>query len=322
LILSKGKTILSNEKHLAWVPPGQKETEMKLAVKNIHKTYKGGIKALHDVSLDISEGMFGLMGPNGAGKSTLMRIIASLQEADTGSISLNGTDALKKKGEIRKRLGYLPQDFGLYPDVSAERMLAHIAFLKGITDRMERRNAVHTTLDRTNLYNNRRQKLGTFSGGMKQRFGIAQALVANPDLLIVDEPTAGLDPEERNRFLNILSEISEKKIVILSTHIVDDVRVLCPQLAIINKGRILLSGKTDDTITQLQGKLWAKIIDKNELASYDSRFEVILSRMAGGAMEIHVYSSSRPEEGFEPINPDLEDLYFWIIKKDRAAARN
>lgn len=295
---------------------------MELSIENLSKTYPGGVKALTDVSLDIQQGMFGLMGPNGAGKSTLMRIIASLQEADSGSVLFEGINALKDKGDIRKRLGYLPQEFGLYPDVTAERMLNHIAYLKGMTNGKVRRTAVYATLDRTNLLNQRRRRLGSFSGGMKQRFGIAQALVADPDLLIVDEPTAGLDPEERNRFLNILSEISTSKIVILSTHIVDDVRVLCPQMAIIHQGRILSAGKTRDSMAVLQGKIWEKTIEKDELGRYDCQFSVILSRMTSGHMEIHVHSENRPGEGFEPIPPDLEDVYFWTLKKDKAAAGN
>jgi ABC-type multidrug transport system ATPase subunit len=266
--------------------------------------------------------MFGLMGPNGAGKSTLMRIIASLQDADSGTVFFEDINALKDKENIRKRLGYLPQDFGLYPDVTAERMLNHIAFLKGMTAGKERKTAVYATLDRTNLLNVRRRRLGSFSGGMKQRFGIAQALVADPDLLIVDEPTAGLDPEERNRFLNILSEISTNKIVILSTHIVDDVRVLCPQMAIIHKGRILLAGRTKDSMTRLQDKIWKKTIEKDELGRYDSQFDVILSRMVSGRMEIHVHSGESPEEGFEPVSPDLEDVYFLTLKKDKAVKGN
>ena len=291
---------------------------MNLTISQVFKTYPGGIKALKDVSFEIHQGMFGLMGPNGAGKSTLMRIIASLQEADSGTVLLDGLDALKEKDKLRKRLGYLPQDFGLYPDVTADRMLNHLAFLKGMTDRNQRGNMVYATLDRTNLLEVRRRKLGTFSGGMKQRFGIAQALVADPDLLIVDEPTAGLDPEERNRFLNILSEISENKIVILSTHIVDDIRILCPQMAIINQGRILLSGRTGKSIDQLKNKLWTKTIDKEELGRYDSQLNVILSHMNSGRMEIHVCSENRPEHGFKPLSPSLEDVYFWTLKKDKS----
>jgi len=293
---------------------------MQLTIRHVSKTYPGDVRALRDVSLDFGPGMFGLMGPNGAGKSTLMRIIASLQEADTGQVSLDRLDTLKDKAGIRRRLGYLPQDFGLYPDVSAEGMLDHIAFLKGITDRKERRAAVRATLERTNLADCRKRKLGGFSGGMTQRFGIAQALIADPDLLIVDEPTAGLDPEERNRFLNILSETSESKIVILSTHIVDDVRVLCPRMAVIHEGRILFSGDTADAPRPLRNRLWKKTIGKDDLARYDSRYEVVLTRMASGRMEIHVSGERQPEEGFEPIEPDLEDAYFWTVRNSRPGA--
>jgi ABC-2 type transport system ATP-binding protein len=290
---------------------------MQLTIRNVSKTYPGGVRALKDVSLDIGPGMFGLMGPNGAGKSTLMRIVATLQAADAGAVSFDETDTLKDKAGIRKRLGYLPQDFGLYPDVSAERMLDHIAFLKGMIERKERRASVQAMLERTNLADDKKRKLGTFSGGMIQRFGIAQALIADPDLLVVDEPTAGLDPEERNRFLNVLSETSENKIVVLSTHIVDDVRVLCPRMAVIHEGRILFSGDTTDALGALRNKLWRKTIGKDELARYDEAYEVVLTRMVSGRMEIHVAGGRPPEEGFEPIEPDLEDAYFRIVKGSR-----
>jgi ABC-2 type transport system ATP-binding protein len=290
---------------------------MQLTIRNVSKTYPGGLRALKDVSLDIGPGMFGLMGPNGAGKSTLMRIVATLQAADAGAVSFDETDTLKDKAGIRKRLGYLPQDFGLYPDVSAERMLDHIAFLKGIIERKERRASVQAMLERTNLADDKKRKLGTFSGGMIQRFGIAQALIADPDLLVVDEPTAGLDPEERNRFLNVLSETSENKIVVLSTHIVDDVRVLCPRMAVIHEGRILFSGDTTDALGALRNKLWRKTVGKDELARYDEAYEVVLTRMVSGRMEIHVAGGRPPEEGFEPIEPDLEDAYFRIVKGSR-----
>jgi ABC-2 type transport system ATP-binding protein len=290
---------------------------MQLTIRNVSKTYPGDVRALKDVSLDIGPGMFGLMGPNGAGKSTLMRIVATLQAADAGAVSFDETDALKDKAGIRKRLGYLPQDFGLYPDVSAERMLDHIAFLKGMIERKERRASVQAMLERTNLADDKKRKLGTFSGGMIQRFGIAQALIADPDLLVVDEPTAGLDPEERNRFLNVLSETSENKIVVLSTHIVDDVRVLCPRMAVIHEGRILFSGDTTDALGALRNKLWRKTIGKDELARYDEAYEVVLTRMVSGRMEIHVAGGRPPEEGFEPIEPDLEDAYFRIVKGSR-----
>ena len=263
--------------------------------------------------------MFGLLGPNGAGKSTLMRTIATLQKADEGFIDLDGCDVLQEKDRVRRLLGYLPQEFGVYPEVSAELMLNHIALLKGLTDRKQRKEILLHLLQQTNLYEVRKRKLGGFSGGMKQRFGIAQALVGNPELLIVDEPTAGLDPEERNRFHNILSEISEDRIVILSTHIVDDIEVLCHSMAIIHEGRILLSDRTEEAIKKLEGKIWTKIIEKQEIASYDDRFNVIRSNLFGGNLQIHVWSEECPDESFSPEKPDLEDVYFSVIKNGNAS---
>lgn len=286
---------------------------MELKIMNLSKTYQNGVQALKNVNLEISTGMFGLLGPNGAGKSTLMRTIATLQKADEGGIHLDGMDVLKEKEEVRRILGYLPQEFGLYPEVTAEHMLTHIALLKGISDKKERKETVQYILDQTDLYDVRKRKLGTFSGGMKQRFGIAQALLGNPKLIIVDEPTAGLDPEGRNRFHNLLSEISENRIVILSTHIVDDVSVLCSQMAIIHEGVVLLSGKTDEAIDRLKGNIWEKTIEKQELAEYDNRFHIILTRLFAGNISIHVLSDKQPE-GFEAVNPDLEDVYFSTIK--------
>jgi ABC-type multidrug transport system ATPase subunit len=287
---------------------------MELKIQELSKTYPGGIQALRAVSLNISSGMFGLLGPNGAGKSTLMRTIATLQNADEGTVHLDGIDALEEKDRVRRILGYLPQEFGLYPEMTAEQMMNHIALLKGIGGHRQRKEAVLRILDRTNLSDARKRKLGGFSGGMKQRFGIAQALIADPKLIIVDEPTAGLDPEERNRFHNILSEISEDRIVILSTHIVDDVQVLCNQMAIIHEGKIRLTGKPKNTIKALEGKIWSRIIDKQESADFDNLYNVIRSYLTGGKIEIHVLSPDRPSMDFHPLQPDLEDVYFSIIK--------
>jgi len=287
---------------------------MKLKIQNLSKTYPNGVQALKAVGLEISSGMFGLLGPNGAGKSTLMRTIATLQKADEGEIDLDGCDVLKEKEKVRQILGYLPQEFGVYPEVTAELMLNHIALLKGISDTKERKNIVLYILQQTNLYDVRKRKLGGFSGGMKQRFGIAQALVGDPKLLIVDEPTAGLDPEERNRFHNILSEISENRLVILSTHIVDDIQVLCNHMAIIHNGRILLSGQPEKAMENLKGKIWRKIIDKQNIAEYDNKFNIIRSNLFGGNLQIHVWSEDRPDDSFVSEKPDLEDVYFSIIK--------
>lgn len=292
----------------------RKELLMEMTIENLSKTYPNGVQALKSVSLRVSSGMFGLLGPNGAGKSTLMRTIATLQKADEGAVHLDGLDVLQQKNRVRQILGYLPQEFGVYSDVTAEQMMNHIALLKGIADRKERKDTVTRILHQTNLYGIRRRKLGGFSGGMKQRFGVAQALLGNPKLLIVDEPTAGLDPEERNRFHNILSEISEDRIVILSTHIVDDVQVLCNQMAIIHEGQIRLCEKPQNAIRQLNGKIWRKVIDKQKITHYDERFNIIRSNLFGGNLMIHVWSCEKPDQDFEPIQPDLEDVYFSIIK--------
>jgi len=289
---------------------------MEIKVTNLSKTYQNNVQALKKVNLEISTGMYGLLGPNGAGKSTLMRTIATLQEADEGTIHLDNIDVLKEKEKIRQILGYLPQEFGVYPEVTAEQMLSHIALLKGISKKEERKKTVRYILNKTNLFEVRKRKLGGYSGGMKQRFGIAQALIGNPELIIVDEPTAGLDPEERNRFHNILGEISEDKIVILSTHIVDDVQVLCNQMAIIHEGEVLLTGVPDKTIKELKGKIWEKIIKKQEFTEYDSQFKIILTRLFAGNMLIHVLSDKQPDQGFEVANPDLEDVYFSTMKKE------
>ena len=280
-----------------------------LTIRNLSKTYDNGIQALKEVNLDIESGMFGLLGPNGAGKSTLMRTIATLQEPDTGSIRMGDLDVLREKEEVRKILGYLPQEFGVYPRFSAEAMLNHFGVLKGISDAGERRAAVEHILGITNLWGVRKQKLGTFSGGMRQRFGIAQALLGDPRLIIVDEPTAGLDPQERHRFLNLLSEIGENIVVILSTHIVEDVRELCSHMAIIYEGRVLLKGDPRNFASELDGRVWQKTIDKSEMADYEASMTVISARLLAGRPVIHVLSDAPPGDGFEPVSPDLEDVY-------------
>ncbi|MGH8104908.1 MAG: ABC transporter ATP-binding protein [Arenimonas sp.] len=291
-----------------------------LSIKSLSKTYSNGVRALDNVNLEIPNGMFGLLGPNGAGKSSLMRTIATLQEADSGSIEFNGIDVLKDKDAVRKQLGYLPQDFGVYPKVSAEDLLTHFAVLKGLTSGKQRKEVVDGLLKQVNLWDSRKRKLGTFSGGMRQRFGIAQALIGNPKLVIVDEPTAGLDPEERNRFLNLLSEIGENVVVILSTHIVEDVTDLCPNMAIINKGQVLLTGKPHDAISALNERVWSAIVGKSELLEYQNKYNVLSTRLVGGQPVIHVYSEHQPEAGFHKIDPDLEDVYFQHLSAHKAKA--
>ncbi len=286
-----------------------------LTIDNISKTYSNGIAALRNVSLEIPRGMFGLVGPNGAGKSTLMRTIATLQEPDTGSITLNGLDVLKDKEEVRRILGYLPQEFGLYPKVTTEEMMHHLAMLKGIMDSKQRKDEVDRLIHMTNLEIYRKRKLGTFSGGMKQRFGIAQALLGDPDLIIVDEPTAGLDPEERNRFLNLLSEIGETVVVILSTHIVEDVSDLCSHMAIISEGEVLLTGRPGGLIDKLQGKVWRKVINRGELRTFKENMSVISTRLFAGSTVIHVQSPKSPGTDFEPVTVDLKDVYFSTLKQ-------
>ncbi len=290
---------------------------MELKIQNLSKTYPNGVQALKNVSLTIPTGMFGLLGPNGAGKSTLMRTIATLQEADSGSITLDGLDVLKQKQEVRKILGYLPQEFGVYPKVSAESLLNHFAMLKGIANKKERKESVEALLRQTNLWDVRKKNLGTFSGGMKQRFGIAQALLGNPKLIIVDEPTAGLDPAERNRFHNLLNEIGEHIIVILSTHIVEDVSDLCSNTAIISKGEVLVADEPLKLIRSLNGKIWKKMIQKSELPAYKTIHAVISSRLFAGKSIIHVYSDSQPDGTFEHEQPGLEDVYFAHIGKQK-----
>ena len=293
---------------------------MQLEITNLSKRYPGGTQALQDVSLSIPQGMFGLLGPNGAGKSTLMRTLATLQEADSGTATLDGIDVLRQKDEVRRLLGYLPQEFGLYPKVSAETLLAHFAQLKGIENASERREVVHALLRQTNLWDHRSKPLGSFSGGMKQRFGIAQALLGNPRLIIVDEPTAGLDPEERVRFHNLLSDIGENVVVILSTHIVSDVSDLCRNMAIIHQGRVHAAGEPTALVAALNGRVWRKAIDRSEVAGYQQRFQVISMHLFGGRNVLHVLHDELPEPGFEPVAPDLEDLYFATIKGYPGAA--
>lgn len=283
---------------------------MELIIDNLSKTYSNGVKALQNISLEIPTGMFGLLGPNGAGKSTLMRTIATLQEADEGSIQLGDIDVLKQKNELRQVLGYLPQQFGLYPKISAEVLLNHFAVLKGITNKTERRELVKALLHKTNLYNVRQQNLKGFSGGMKQRFGIAQALLSNPKLLIVDEPTAGLDPVERNRFYNVLSELGEQTVVILSTHIVDDVKELCTNMAIINQGQVCLKGNPLQILEGLKGKVYKKTIEKAELNLYNQNYQVISEKLFLGKPTIHILSNENPGNGFSLISAELEDVYF------------
>ncbi len=283
---------------------------MNLTINNLSKTYSNGVKALQNISLEIPKGMFGLLGPNGAGKSTLMRTIATLQEADKGTISLGNLDVFTQKNEVRQVLGYLPQQFGLYPKISAEVLLNHFAVLKGITNKGERKDVVNALLHKTNLYNVRKQNLGGFSGGMKQRFGIAQALLSNPKLLIVDEPTAGLDPVERNRFYNILSELGENTVVILSTHIVEDVKELCTSMAIINQGQVLLKGNPIKIIEELEGKVFQKKIEKPELEGYKQNYQVISEKLYLGKPIIHILNNTNPGDGFSSVKADLEDVYF------------
>jgi ABC-2 type transport system ATP-binding protein len=291
-----------------------------LEIRNLSKTYSNGVEALKGVSLDIPNGMFGLLGPNGAGKSTLMRTIATLQDPDTGTIVLNGLDVLADKPAARRTLGYLPQEFGVYPKVTAEAMLDHFAVLKGVTSRSDRKAVVEALLRQTNLWEVRKRKLGTYSGGMRQRFGIAQALIGNPKLIIVDEPTAGLDPEERNRFLNLLAEIGENVVVILSTHIVEDVTDLCPRMAIIAQGQVLLSGQPSEAMRSLDGRVWRRTIANAAIDDYKNRFTVLSTRLAGGKTLMHVLADAKPEDGFESVSPNLEDVYFGQLRHQNAKA--
>ena len=282
----------------------------KLRIENLSKVYSNGTKALDDINLNISNGMFGLLGSNGAGKSTLMRTIATLQEPTEGRIIFNDINITKKPQFVREQLGYLPQEFGVYPKASAYELLNHIAILKGILNSKDRKNQVNALLEQTNLYTSRKKSVSSFSGGMRQRFGIAQALLGNPKLIIVDEPTAGLDPEERNRFHNLLSEIGENIIIILSTHIVEDVRNLCSQMAIIGEGKLLSQGIPSELIAELKGKVWRKFIKKEALPAFKTAFNVLSTRLHSGKIQVHVLSDFQPEEGFEAVNPDLEDVFF------------
>ena len=289
---------------------------MAVTISGLSKTYPNGVKALNNVSLTIGNHMFGLLGPNGAGKSTLMRTVATLQEPDSGSVHVDGLDVLKQKNEVRKVLGYLPQEFGVYPKISAVDLLHHLAVLKGVTSASERKEMVDALLQQTNLWDVRKKALSTYSGGMKQRFGIAQALLANPKLIIVDEPTAGLDPAERNRFLNLLSSIGREVTVILSTHIVDDVRELCPRMAIIAAGELLLEGSPEDALAAIKGKIWSKVVETDdELRSLESQMQVISTHLVGGKHEIRVYAGASPGAGFQPVDSDLEDVYFLNLAK-------
>jgi ABC-2 type transport system ATP-binding protein len=282
---------------------------LNLQITNLNKQYPNGVHALHNVNLTITNGMFGLLGPNGAGKSSLMRTLATLQDADSGSVSLNEIDVLNNKEAVRKVLGYLPQEFGVYPRTSAVDLLNHMALLKGFTNTGERNNMVSQLLTKVNLYNDRKKAVSSFSGGMRQRFGIAQCLIGTPQLVIVDEPTAGLDPGERNRFYNILSEIGENTIVILSTHIVQDVRELCLNMAIMDKGKVLYSGTTDNALDIIKGKVWARQIEKSELNDYNDKYQVISNKLVGGKPLIHAYSDVEIGNGFSKAEENLEDVF-------------
>lgn len=282
----------------------------RLEILHLTKTYGNGVKALDDVSLRISNGMFGLLGPNGAGKSSLMRTLATLQQPDSGQVLFDGQDIHRHEQQLRSRLGYLPQDFGVYPRIPALELLEHLAVLKGVTGRKARREQVEALLQQTNLYAVRKQAVSTFSGGMRQRFGIAQALLGNPQLIIVDEPTAGLDPLERNRFHDLLSEIGTQILVILSTHIVEDVHDLCPEMAVMAAGKVVLKGRPALLTEALQGRVWRKTVSKDALQQYRLSLDVISTRMTGGKMQVHVLSDACPDTGFELFYPGLEDVYF------------
>ncbi|RSC93187.1 ABC transporter ATP-binding protein [Tenacibaculum singaporense] len=284
-----------------------------LTIRNLTKIYPNGVKALNGINLKISNGMFGLLGANGAGKSSLMRTIASLQEPSSGELVFNDCNIINKPEEIRKYLGYLPQEFGVYPKISAERLLDHLAILKGITNNSARKEQVTSLLQQVNLYQHRKKAVHTFSGGMRQRFGIAQALLANPQIIIVDEPTAGLDPEESNRFLNLLSEIGENVIVILSTHIVEDVRNLCTKMAILSEGQIISQGNPKELVASIQNNIWTKIIAKNDIKHYKKTYDIISTKLVSGETQIRVFSEATLSNGFEKITPNLEDYYFTTL---------
>lgn len=288
-----------------------------LEIRNLSKTYSNGVKALDNVQLSIPKGMFGLLGPNGAGKSSLMRTIATLQLPDQGSLNFDGIDILKQPAELRKVLGYLPQEFGVYPRSTAEELLDHMAVLKGLTEPANRKEWVHHLLQKTNLFEARKKRLGTYSGGMKQRFGIAQALLGNPKLIIVDEPTAGLDPAERNRFHNLLSEIGENTVVILSTHIVEDVSNLCHQMAIINKGKVVAHGTPGESLDSIRGRVFRKIVQKSQIAQMEQEFRVLNSRLSEGKPAIYIYAESHPGDGFEQVEAGLEEVYFFHVHQKK-----
>jgi ABC-2 type transport system ATP-binding protein len=288
-----------------------------LSIRNVSKSY-GAVQALRDVCLEVPAGMFGLLGPNGAGKSSLMRTIATLQDPDAGQVLFDGVDVVRNKPQIRRTLGYLPQDFGVYPKVTAYALLDHFAALKGFTQRAERKDVVDALLHKVNLWEVRARKLGTYSGGMRQRFGIAQALIGDPRLVIVDEPTAGLDPEERNRFLNLLAEIGEQVVVVLSTHVVEDVADLCSRMAIIAKGEMLMTGAPREAIATLKQRVWSRLIAKSSLEEYKSRYMVLSTRLIAGQPRVHIYSESDPGDGFTQVDPDLEDVYFQRLRAHAA----
>lgn len=290
-----------------------------LEINQLTKTYNNGVKALAGVNLSIPKGLFGLLGPNGAGKSSLMRTIATLQTPDSGTITFDGIDVAKQPNEIRQRLGYLPQDFGVYPRINAQDLLDHLAILKGINHTKQRKETVDGLLAHTNLYQHRKKAVSSFSGGMRQRFGIAQALLGDPDLLIVDEPTAGLDPEERNRFHNLLVSLGEEKVIILSTHIVDDVSELCPNMAVLGQGQILLQGNPIQLAYELEGKIWRKTVSKDEFKDIEQSMGVISQRLLAGKIIVHVYADIAPE-GFEQAPANLEDVYFSTLHQAKTAA--
>jgi ABC-type multidrug transport system ATPase subunit len=304
-------------------PPASSALPASLAlrIERLSKTYPNGVRALDDVSLAIPRGMYGLLGPNGAGKSTLMRILATLQSPDSGSVHLGELDALANPAVLRQSLGYLPQEFGVYPTVSAEKLLDHFAILKGITHKGERRDVCEALLRRTNLWDARSRKLGGYSGGMRQRFGVAVALLGNPKLLIVDEPTAGLDPAERVRFLNLLSELGESSVVILSTHIVEDVSELCTRMAIIDRGRILLEAEPLQAVADLRGRIWRVLVDKSAVPAMENEHAIISTRLLSGRTLLHAVSDTQPAPGFEPAEPDLEDVYFCTMRAAAQARR-
>jgi ABC-type multidrug transport system ATPase subunit len=288
---------------------------LSLEIRGISKRYPNGVQALNNLTLSIGNNMFGLLGPNGAGKSTLMRTIATLQDPDSGTIVLNGVNVVENKDAVRRQLGYLPQEFGVYPRISALDMLNHLAVMKGISKAAERREIVDALLKQTNLWDARKKALSTYSGGMKQRFGIAQALLANPKLIIVDEPTAGLDPAERNRFLNLLSSLARDVIVILSTHIVEDVRELCPRMAIISNGQVVLEGAPEET---LKGGIWSILVkSEEEFKAVSTEFKLVSTKLLGGAHELRIHSEVDPGEGFRAVEPDLEDVYFLTLNSQR-----